>query len=202
MPAQHAPTDVAADCTQPFDCVLGAWRRYEGELRGFLRQRLDAPDLAEDLLQEVFLRALRQGQGFCRLEQSRAWLFQVARNALIDHARTTRPHAPLPETLVAPGEEERPPVDALDACLGRNLARLSAEDRAILEACDLRGQTVKAYAQHAGLSLAAAKSRLLRARQRLRDALVQHCQVQFDAQGRGCCHVPPEARASAPSVAP
>lgn len=172
----------------PFDCVVRAWVAHERELLAFLQRRSSDPDAAEDLLQEVFLKAMRQGEGFCTLDNPRAWLFQVARHALIDAARLAKPQVELPDDLVAPTDEEHPPVDALDACIQRQLPTLADEDRDILQACDLHGQTVRAYAEARGLTLPASKSRLLRARQRLRERLVQACQVRFDAQGRVCCH--------------
>jgi RNA polymerase sigma-70 factor (ECF subfamily) len=140
--------------------------------------------------QEVFLKAMRQGQGFCSLENPRAWLFQVARNALIDAARLAKPEVELPEDLAAPPAAERAPVDELDTCIARQLPALDAEERHIVDACDLQGQTVRAYAEANGLTLAAAKSRLLRARKRLRDCLIRNCQVKFDDTGQVCCHQP------------
>lgn len=173
-----------------FDCVLGAWRAHERELLDFLSRRAGNRAEAEDLLQEVFLKAMRQGAEFCSLRNPRSWLFRVARTTLIDHGRVTKPTVELPESLAAVAPEQRSPVDELDACLRHNLADLSSEDRNILNACDLQGQTVRAYAEREGLSLPAAKSRLLRARQRLRDSLVQHCRVRFDELGNVCCYTP------------
>ncbi len=40
---------------------------------------------------------MRQRQGFCTVDNPRAWLFQVARNALVDRSRTTHPTDPLSE---------------------------------------------------------------------------------------------------------
>lgn len=48
----------------PFDCVLGAWRRHESELRGFLIHRLGDANSADDLLQDTFLKAMRPGARF------------------------------------------------------------------------------------------------------------------------------------------
>lgn len=174
-----------------FDCVLHAWRAHEPELLRFLTGRAANADAAQDLLQEVFIKAMRQGQGFCTLDNPRAWLFRVARNALIDTARVQHANAELPDNLPAPQPGERAPVDALDDCIARNLQWLSEQDRDILQHCDLGGQTVRGYAEAAGLSLPAAKARLLRARKRLRASLVERCQVRFDAGGRVCCHVGP-----------
>ncbi len=174
-----------------FDCVLAAWRAHEGEVLDFLSRRLGDRVVAEDLLQDVFLKAMRQGEGFCELNNPRAWLFRVARNTLTDHLRLSRPSGEVPDTLPAADAGDRDPIDELDACVARNLASLPPADRAILEACDLDGQTVAAYAAQAGIGLAAAKSRLLRARQRLRESLVRRCQVRFDNSGNICCHTPP-----------
>lgn len=70
------------------------------------------------------------------------------------------------------------------------MAELSPEDAAILGACDLAGQTVRDFAENHGLALPAAKSRLLRARQRLRDRLTTVCQVSFEPDGTVAGHVP------------
>lgn len=173
-----------------FKCILRAWEAHERELLAFLLHRTGNQHQAEDLLQEIFLKSIRQGQNFCSLANPRAWLFQVTRNALIDAARTSKSFEALPEELAAPTGEKRSPVDDLDTCIERNLSVLPADDRHIIETCDLQGQTVRAYAAANGLTLAAAKSRLLRARKRLRDTLVVNCQVRFDEAGQVCCHTP------------
>ena len=188
VPRNGSGTDVGA-----FVCVAAAWDSHHAELLGYLSHRLAEADVAQDVLHDVFVKAMRQGQGFCEIDNPRAWLFQVARNALVDRARTTHACEPLPQgvsELSAPEPGPTDPVDALAGCLGRCLLELSAEDARILQACDLQGQTVRAFGAGQGLPLPAAKSRLLRARQRLRDRLVAACQVHFDADGQVDGHVP------------
>ncbi len=175
----------------PFACVSSAWQACEGELRSYLRHRLSDDHAADDVLQDVFVKAMRQGQDFCTLDNPRAWLFQVARNALVDRARTAHPHEAYTDemTETAPLDAEAlAPVDALADCLSRTLGELAEDDQRILRACDLEGQTQRAFAQEHGLSLPAAKSRLLRARQRLRDRLTRVCQISFEPDGSVCGH--------------
>lgn len=174
-------------------CVTKAWHAHEAELLGFVRHHYR--EGAEDLLQEVFLKAISQGDTFCALANPRAWLFQVARNLIVDRLRLTRTEVPLPEDLYAETDEPAP-VDALSECLPRVLAELSAEDREAITLCDLAGLTQQAYAERLGLSLPAAKSRVQRARARLRARLVEACQVRFDDFGQVCCHVPRSPRAT------
>lgn len=175
-----------------FACVAAAWQAHERELRGFLKHQLPDGHAAEDMLQDVFVKAMRQGQGFCSLDNPRAWLFQVARNAVIDRARVAKHDVPLDDAepvLQAPMAETLEPVDALAGCVDRVISELAPEDAAILQACDIRGQTQREYAEEHGLSLPAAKSRLLRARQRMRDRLTTACRVDFDPDdGRVCGH--------------
>ena len=176
-----------------FACVAAAWQAHEAELRGYLRHRLSDSDAADDVLQDVFIKAMREGQGFCTLDNPRAWLFQVARNAVVDRLRSSHPHVPLTDELadtIAADTQPVAPVDALAECVSRTLSELSIEDAAILRACDIGGQTQRAFAEAQGLGLAAVKSRLLRARQRLRERLTLACQVRFDVDGSVATHVP------------
>ena len=173
----------------PFACALRAWHEHQSELRGYLIHRASDPPLAEDLLQGLFIKAMREGEDFGRSTIRGAWLFQVARNALVDHLRLTKAAAPLPDDAVA-AQEPIAPVDALAECLECVLPELSAADRDIVQRCDLDGVKLQAYADEHGLSLPAVKSRLQRARHRMRELLIEHCQVRFDDAGQVCCYLP------------
>lgn len=170
-----------------FDCVLGAWHAHERELHGFLVRRVGDRAAADDLLHDVFIRAMREGLGFCRLENPRAWLFRVARNASVDRERLLRPTSQLDDRLHSP-EHENEPIEQLQECLGRNLLQLSESDREIIRQCDLDGMRQADFAAENGLTLAATKSRLLRARARLRELLVSNCNVRFDDSGSVSSH--------------
>jgi len=165
------------------NCLMTAWHQHEAELRGWLRHRLRNPVDAEDLLQDVFLKAVRQGERFCAIVNARAWLYEVARNALADRLRLARHTVELPEDLSA-DVEEAAGVDSLAACLPRVLSELSPEDREAITLCDLEGLPQDEYARRKGLSLPGAKSRVQRARKRLREQLTQSCQVSLDAAGQ------------------
>lgn len=171
------------------NCVMTAWHQHEAELRAWLQRRLRNPHDAEDMVQELFLKAMRQERKFCEIANARAWLFEVARNALADRLRLNKEQVELPDDLAAETNEPVP-VETLAECLPRALAELSAEDREALTLCDLEGLTQEEYARRKGLTLPGAKSRVQRARKRLREHLTSACQVRFDDAGKVCCFVP------------
>lgn len=171
-------------------CLLTAWQAHAPALRGWLIHQLHDRALAEDLLQDVFLKALRQGSRFCALENARAWLFEVARNTLTDQLRRRRETVELPEQLSAAEAEPPAAVDHLAQCLPRVLGELSPEDREAITCCDLEGMTQADYAAKLGLSLPGAKSRVQRARARLKAQLATACKVKFDEAGQVCCFTP------------
>ncbi len=171
------------------NCLMTAWHRHESELRAWLRGRLGNPQDVEDMLQELFLKALRQERKFCQVENARAWLYEVARNALADRLRLKKDQVELPEDL-AQVTDEPAAVDSLAACLPRALSELSEEDREAITLCDLEGLNQEDYARMKSLTLPGAKSRVQRARKRLREHLSEACQVRFDEAGKVCCFVP------------
>ena len=171
-------------------CVETAWRDYRAELLRFLRHKLDEEGQAEDLLQDVFLRAVKNVDRFCSLEDRRAWLFQVARNAVIDLYRRHRPMEPLPEDFIAEAPDDDPLLP-LCTCLVKQIEALPPADRQALELSELEGVPQKELARVQGLSLSGAKSRVQRARVKLRHLIVDACRVQFDEQGRVSDHAGP-----------
>jgi RNA polymerase sigma-70 factor (ECF subfamily) len=171
------------------NCLQQAWSQHQQELRRWAEHRLGNPADAEDLVQDIFLKTLRQGSRFCTVQNARAWLYEVARNALADRLRVAREMVELPQDLQAP-DEQAAAVDELTACLPRVLSELSAEDREAITLCDLEGMPQAEYARRKGLSLSAAKSRLQRARQRLRAHMIQACRIQIDPTGHVTDFVP------------
>jgi RNA polymerase sigma-70 factor (ECF subfamily) len=140
-------------------CLTTAWPQHLPELRGWLRHRLHDQALADDLLQDIFLKALRQGERFDAVQKTRAWLFEVARNTLAVQLRVARNTVELPEDLPALVVEPDT-VGTLTACLPRVLSELSDEDREALTLCDLQGMSQAEFSRTKGLGLSAAKSRL------------------------------------------
>ena len=175
--------------TPTITCLSSAWTAHTPELRAWLRRRLTNQAEVDDVLQDLFLKALQTGERFCALHNARAWLFEVARNTLADRLRVARNTVELPDDLIAPTDEPDT-VDALTACLPRVLSELSAQDREAITLCDLQGMGQAEFAQAKGLTLSAAKSRLQRARQRLRERMTLGCQVQINADGQVSDFVP------------
>lgn len=184
------------------NCHVKAWQLHHAEIRAFFRSRAGSVSEADDLLQEVFLKVLLEGETFCQLDNARAWLFRVAKNLLIDRQRRARTQdfaLPMVDTILddAPSEpvSSLDPIDLLSHCLPGGLAKLSAQDREAVLLCDMQGTPLSNYAIQVGLSLPAAKSRLQRARRRLRSRLARACHVSYDNEGKVCCFVarPPTA---------
>lgn len=145
----------------------GAYAAYSGPLFGFLRRLTGAKELAEDLLQHTFLRLAERGPELRPDSDLRAWLFAVARNAYVSHARrelATASEAAL-EVLADP-----PPDIESRLLLGdveRALALLRFEDREVLLLVAVQGLAHDAVARLLELEPATLRQRLSRARSRL-----------------------------------
>ncbi|MFZ4551289.1 MAG: RNA polymerase sigma factor SigZ [Aquabacterium sp.] len=176
--------------TGEWPCLMRAWHAHERELHAWLVNRLDDTTLARDILQDVFIKALRMGGQFCDVANARAWLFEVTRHALTDQWRKQRPTEVLDDALPEPDQDQPAAVDSLASCLPRVLAELSEADRDAITQCDLHGMSQEAYAQRMGITLAGAKSRVQRARRRLKSQLMASCRIVLDEHGSVCCFTP------------
>ncbi len=155
-----------------------SWKRFHQQLLAFIRQRVDQEHDAEDILSVVFLRLLQKGDDITNL---RAWLYRSTRNAIIDYYRTKKQQEPIEqhESFAEPSREE----DEYMACCIQQLVQFLPErDRLALVAIS-EGQSQEFYAAEQGLSSSGARSRIQRARQRVREAFVQYCRPERDVCG-------------------
>lgn len=166
--------------------VAELWERWHGPLRGWLRGKIGDPDDAEDLLQEVFLRAHRAQERVHAPERATAWLWQIARNVLTDAYRQRRLTAPLPDDLAAPAgvEADTVTVRALARCLRPLMQQLAPADRAALERTAFDGMSQQELSVVLGMSFSGLKARVQRARARLKQLVAACCAVAKDGAGR------------------
>jgi RNA polymerase sigma factor (sigma-70 family) len=125
--------------------ALGAVR---ARLHGFLARRVESPEVADDLTQEVLLRLLQQ-QGIA-VENPTAWLYRVARNVLIDYYRSRGSYRRLhtAELAIAPTVlAEEPFADdpqaaqrELAGCLRSLVDQLAEPYRSAVTAVDSTGR--------------------------------------------------------------
>lgn len=80
--------------------------------------------------------------------------------------------------------------DQLSQCLPRALGELSEADRLAITLCDIEGRPQRELAERLGISLSGAKSRVQRARQRLKAKIEVGCQVRYDAGGEVAGFIP------------
>lgn len=174
------------------NCLMTAWNKHQAELHGWLLKQSNNPQQAEDLLQDVFIKALNNKQRFCTLDDARSWLFTIAKNTLIDASRKQSPQLlaeiwPEMLTTEAPGDPlVLDQLLELQACMRRVLAELDDDDREVIEQCDIHHLSQQAFADQQGLTLVAVKSRIQRARRKLRANMVSACQIKFDGD-KVCC---------------
>jgi len=159
------------------------WSEFSERLLRWFGARAASGTEAEELLQETFLRIHTKLPALRDEERLGPWVQTIARNVLADSWRTHRPEsAEDPEDL--PDTDDTPSLTTeVAGWLPGFLAQLADDDRRALELVELEGAGVAAVAAELDLSLTAAKSRVQRARHKLRDTLDACCRVELDAHG-------------------
>jgi len=153
-------------------------------LYSFIRSRVEDDGEAEDILQEVFIRVHRNLCCQPRWEKPDSWFYQIARNLIIDHYRRRREVVEIPDSLPVETEAEEDPETALALSLREMVEKLPEPYRQALILTEYQGMSQKQLADSLGISSSGAKSRVQRARQKLRDMLLRCCHFELDRRGR------------------
>lgn len=141
------------------------YQQHGMEVLRYLKSKV-APDVAEDLLQETFMQALRSAAQLKSVRSPRAWLFAVARHLTLNRLRSERRSEPLgeraaPETVPDPRLEH----------MREAIARLSPPLREALELRLRDGLSYEEIADVLGIPVGTVRSRLHHALQDLKSRL-------------------------------
>lgn len=154
-------------------------REHQGALYAFMLRLSGRPDVAEDMVQEAFVRVIRNIDRFDPRFRFSTWTFTIARRLFVNHIQKLRPASDSelmeaceggsdrPEDLMA-AEEKR---DHLRSILDVAIACLTPLQREIVTLFHQRDWSIEALSSHFSLPEGTVKSHLHRARRRMHAAI-------------------------------
>lgn len=161
------------------------WEEFHPKLKQFVLKRIPDEQSSEDILQNVFLKIHTRIDTLRAEEKLQSWIYQIARNAIADYYREQRTTTGLPEELVPPEEPaDDDAVKELIPCIKTMVDSLPDDYREALYLTEYEGLTQRELADRLGLSFSGAKSRVQRAREKLKVMLLDCCHFEFDRRGR------------------
>ena len=164
-------------------------RRYERPVFALLFRMVRDRELAEDLAQETFVKALNAIESYRPEFKFSSWIFKIANNAAIDHLRRREldtlsldgsPHAETPEAMQATalqiGARQESPLDTVEAkelggAIEEAIGALRPEYRSCILLRHVEGRAYEEIAEILNLPLGTVKTYIHRARNELRQSL-------------------------------
>ncbi len=148
--------------------LIAIYREHTRSLYAYVSRRVGGDrTLAEDIVQDAWLRALASWPRKGTPDQPGAWLTRVAHNLLASHFRRRRPEPVDPAELDLLADRLEPETPSAAALVQWGLARVRRSHALLLEAFYFDGKSTRDLAGANGLSERAIEGRLRRARQAL-----------------------------------
>jgi len=162
---------------------------------GFIMDKVREESVTQDILQDVFIKIHSKIDTLKDETKFRPWVYQITRNIIADHFRKKGIETGSFSDFV---ENDHDDTDNLMTETINDMIKmmndLPEEYCDALCMTELKGMSIKTYAQNTGISYTAAKTRVQRARIKLKDLLMKCCHYQFDKYGTvisihpaGCC---------------
>lgn len=183
MPPSDPPPGDAPD---PLTALLENHRAF----LSYLERRVGDRSLAEDILQDAFTKVMDRPDLAPIDEGVVPWFYRTLRNAAVDQLRRRGTATKAIDAFARALETHARPEPELEgeicACVGRLAGTLKAEYADALQAIDIDGQPVKAFAEQRGLSASNAGVRVFRARQALKKRVRESCGTCAEHGCRNC----------------
>jgi RNA polymerase sigma-70 factor (ECF subfamily) len=154
-------------------------------LRAFLRRRTKDADVANDIAQDVLLKAFGNRRAIRDTARVEAWLYRTARRALIDHHRQARRLKTVAAADIAAEVDRRKAmIESIARAARAYLDALPPTYRDAVRLAEEEELPAAEVARRLGISLTAAKSRVRRGKMLVRRLLEGCCAFEYDCAGR------------------
>lgn len=160
------------------------WQEYRSNLYEFILKRVGSSTVAEDIVQDVLLKAYKSQDTLKDPGKLRKWFFQIARNSVIDYYRSNKQSDPLPNEFADDEKTIQNNAEIeLVACLEPFINKLPEHYRKAIKLSELEGLTHHEVASILELTHSGAKSRIQRGREILKGMFLKCCKIELDSRG-------------------
>ncbi|GHN02045.1 RNA polymerase sigma factor SigZ [Cytophagales bacterium WSM2-2] len=154
---------------------------FSNELKGFVYKRVKDKELANDIVQDVFLKVQSKIDQLHDYEKITGWIYKIAANTITDHFRQKS------KVINAHDLEWESDHNVLNDCvlycMNEMLLSLPEKYRQALELTELQNLSQTELASKLGISYSGAKSRVQRARQMLKNKMDENYKIKMDSYG-------------------
>jgi len=162
------------------------WEEFSVPLKAFIKRRVNSDQDAEDILQNVFYKIHFNISNLNNTDKIHAWIYKITNNAIVDFYRTQKNETLNTEffkEIVCEVQEEENVNEEIIQCLKTMIQYLPEKYKQALILTEFQNLSQKDLAEKLGLSVSGAKSRVQRARVKLKEMLLGCCQLEFDHFG-------------------
>jgi RNA polymerase sigma-70 factor, ECF subfamily len=165
------------------DCnIFEIWEEYKSSLLGYIKKRVTDEDDAKDILQDVLLKSYQYCSNGKTVIYLKSWLYKITQNSIIDYHKKANKNTSISFDVVEVNTEKSILGEASDYI--KVLLKLLSDDYARpLYMSDIDGIDQKVIAENLGLTLSNTKSRIQRARVKLKERFLECCEVSFGESG-------------------
>jgi RNA polymerase sigma-70 factor, ECF subfamily len=170
------------------------YQTFDSQLADLICRKVNHQECCNDILQEVYIKVILNIDKIEKADNVRSYLLKIADNAVVDHYRKelNKKNVTFSEDFVLLEETHAndQSLKLADCCLKPMIESLEPIYREALILIELEGLSQQQYAEKVGISYTNAKTRVQRAREKLRKIILQCCQYQFDKYGNivSCCN--------------
>ena len=157
------------------------WETYHQDIRQFLLSRVKNEAIADDVLQDTFIKIHTKLESLQDEKKLKSWVFTIARNTMLDYFRTNKLSTDFQEYNVQ--DEEAPKNHDEKDCLYGIIKRLPKKYRDPLFLADIKGKKQAEVANQLKLPIPTAKSRIQRARKLIAQGYMECCDFKMNQKG-------------------
>lgn len=168
--------------------MLTEWQNHKAQLHHYIQKRVDDDAAVDDILQDVYIKASTNLHQLKAKDSLKSWLYRIAHNTIMDFYRGRSVYEALPEQIA---EEElsmsEKTYQEMAEALRPLIENLPEKYRLPLQMAELQSMSQQEIAEQLDLSLSGAKSRIQRARVKLREQFMACCDIEVSRGGVTDC---------------
>lgn len=159
------------------------WLDLHQELKNFIKNKVKNIDDSNDILQEVFLKIHLNIHLLNDCTKLTSWIYQITRNSISDHFRENKPNFQIEDFDFPEQAHEEPLYQALSNCINSKIDILPEKYKQAILLTSFQNLSQIELAEKLNISHSGAKSRVQRAKEQLKDLILDCENVEIDTNG-------------------